>query len=84
MGLLNLRQMLRDEGDCERIWWNVLTHPTILHVLEMRRVFSHQQELGYIVLCANALRLPEISLWLSLYRNQTPNSKFCTQEVSVL
>lgn len=58
MGLLNLRQMLRDEGivDTARIWWNVLTHPTIRsRVLEMRRVFSqYQQELGYIVLAATA------------------------------
>jgi len=58
MALLNLRQMLRDEGllNTARILWNVLTKPAIRsRVLEMRRVFSqYQQELGYIAVCAIA------------------------------
>jgi SAM-dependent methyltransferase len=58
MGLLNLRQMLQDEGlgNTIRIVWNILTHPTIRdRVLGMRRVFTqYQQQLGYIALCAIA------------------------------
>lgn len=56
MGLLDLRQMIRDEGllSTARILWNVLIHPPIRkRVLAMRRVFQqYQQDLGYIVLLA--------------------------------
>lgn len=58
MGLLNLVQMLRDEGvvDTARIVWNVLTKAPIRdRVLQMRRAFKqHQQDLGYVALCAVA------------------------------
>lgn len=58
MNLLNLRQMLQDEGAIStvRILWNVLTQPPLRNrVLAMRRVFQqYQQDLGYIVLCAIA------------------------------
>ncbi|WP_197984854.1 hypothetical protein [Leptolyngbya sp. Cla-17] len=58
MNLLNLRQMVRDEGAIVigRILWNVLTQPPLRkRVLAMRRVFQqYQQDLGYIVLCAIA------------------------------
>lgn len=58
MGLLNLGQLLRDEGiiDAVRIGWNILRNPTIRsRVLEMRRVFhQHRQNLGYVALCAVA------------------------------
>lgn len=60
MGLLAPVQMVRDEGlvDTGRIFWNVLTKPPIRQrVLEMRRAFKqHEQELGYIALCAISLR----------------------------
>lgn len=56
MGLLNPVQMLQDEGfiDTARIVWNVLTKPPIRErILQMRRAFKqHQQDLGYIALCA--------------------------------
>jgi hypothetical protein len=58
MGLLNPVQMLRDEGvvDTARIVWNILTKAPIRdRVLQMRHVFKHhQQNLGYISLCAIA------------------------------
>lgn len=58
MGLLNPLQMLRDEGvvDTARIVWNVLTKAPIRdRVLHMRHAFKqHQQDLGYIALCAVA------------------------------
>jgi cyclopropane fatty-acyl-phospholipid synthase-like methyltransferase len=60
MGLLDPVQMVRDEGlvDTGRIFWNVLTKPPIRQrVLEMRRAFKqHEQELGYVALCAISLR----------------------------
>lgn len=56
MGLLNLRQLVQDEGiiDTMRILWNILSCPELRErVLAMRRVFQqYQQDLGYIVLCA--------------------------------
>lgn len=58
MGLLNPVQLLRDEGvvDTARIVWNVLTKAPIRErVLQMRHAFKqHQQDLGYIALCAVA------------------------------
>ncbi|GAB4182752.1 MAG: class I SAM-dependent methyltransferase [Coleofasciculaceae cyanobacterium] len=58
MGLLNPVQMLQDEGviDTVRIVWNVLTRSQVRdRVLQMRHAFKqHQQDLGYIVLCAVA------------------------------
>lgn len=56
MALLNLQQMLWDEGivDTVKILWNVLTRPPIRQrVWAMYRVFQrYQNELGYIALCA--------------------------------
>jgi predicted O-methyltransferase YrrM len=56
MGLLNVSQMIRDEGvkTVLQIAWNVLTNAEIRdRVLQMRQVFKrHQHELGYIVICA--------------------------------
>lgn len=56
MGLLNLQQMLQDEGfvGTVRILWNVLSRSQIRdRILAMRRVFQHyQQDLGYIIICA--------------------------------
>lgn len=56
MGLLDPRQMLRDEGlfGVLRIAWNILTRPAIRdRVLTMRRLFQrYQAELGHIILCA--------------------------------
>ena len=58
MGLLNPVQMLQDEGilDTVRIVWNVLTRSQLRErVLQMRCAFKqHQQDLGYIALCAVA------------------------------
>lgn len=58
MGLLNPVQMIQDEGvvDTARIVWNVLTRAPIRErVLQMRHTFKqHQQDLGYIALCAVA------------------------------
>ena len=58
MGLLNPVQLVRDEGvvDTARIVWNVLTKALIRdRVLQMRHAFNqHQQDLGYIALCAIA------------------------------
>ena len=59
MGLLNPIQMIQDEGivDTARIFWNILTKlPIRDRVLQMRRAFKqHQQDLGYIALCAIAI-----------------------------
>jgi cyclopropane fatty-acyl-phospholipid synthase-like methyltransferase len=56
MRLLKLRQMIEDEGllPTLKILWNVATNPVLRQrVLEMRQVFNqYQQDLGYIVLCA--------------------------------
>ncbi|WP_341530205.1 class I SAM-dependent methyltransferase [Nostoc sp. UHCC 0302] len=56
MRLLDPVQVLRDEGVIHtvQIAWNILTQPVIRdRILMMRRVFTqHQQELGYIALCA--------------------------------
>lgn len=56
MGLLNPQTMLHDEGifDTLKITWNLLSCPPLRQrALEMRRVFQkYQNELGYIVLCA--------------------------------
>ena len=56
MGLLNLGQMIRDEGifGTFKIWWNILTNaPLRQRVWQMRRSFQeHQQDLGYIVFVA--------------------------------
>lgn len=58
MGLLNPVQLVRDEGvlDTARIVWNVLTKAPIRdRILHMRHAFKqHQQDLGYISLCAIA------------------------------
>jgi cyclopropane fatty-acyl-phospholipid synthase-like methyltransferase len=58
MGLLNPVQVLQDEGvfDTVRIVWNILTRSPIRErVLQMRRAFKqHQQDLGYIAICAIA------------------------------
>ncbi|MFS8118370.1 MAG: SAM-dependent methyltransferase [Microcoleus sp.] len=56
MGLLNLRRMLDDEGfvGTARIVWNVLSRSQIRdRILAMRQVFQkYQQDLGYIIICA--------------------------------
>ncbi|MEL4897959.1 SAM-dependent methyltransferase [Crocosphaera sp. Alani8] len=56
MGLLTLEQMLKDEGwfGTMKFAWNALTRPQLRErILRMRQVFQdHQNELGYIVLCA--------------------------------
>ncbi|OKH12956.1 SAM-dependent methyltransferase [[Limnothrix rosea] IAM M-220] len=56
MGLLNLKQMLRDEGwgRVLKIGWNVLTKPQLRQrILRMRHVFTeYRDHLGYIVICA--------------------------------
>lgn len=56
MGLLNPARIIQDEGfvDAIKFFWNVLIHPQIRdRLLTMRRVFKrYEQELGYIVLCA--------------------------------
>jgi hypothetical protein len=53
MGLLNLDQMIRDEGllGTVKIISNVLTKPSLRHrVLQMRRSFQQQgKNIGYIV-----------------------------------
>ena len=53
MGLLNLRQMIADEGLLRtvKIAWNILTNPNLRHrVLNMRRNFQqHCHDIGYIV-----------------------------------
>ena len=53
MGLLNLRQMIQDEGllGTIKIVWNVLINPNLRQrVLQMRRNFQQQQNnIGYIV-----------------------------------
>ncbi len=53
MGLLNLNQMINDEGLLRtvKIIWNVLTQPNLRRrVLQMRRSFQQQgKNLGYIV-----------------------------------
>lgn len=58
MGLLNLWQILQDEGiiSTAKIVWNILKNPQIRQrVLAMRSVFNkHQQDLGYIILSAKA------------------------------
>jgi ubiquinone/menaquinone biosynthesis C-methylase UbiE len=56
MRLLDPAQVLRDEGviHTAQIVWNILTQPVIRdRILTMRRVLTqHQQDLGYIALCA--------------------------------
>ncbi len=56
MRLLDPVQVLKDEGviHTARIVWNVFTQPVIRdRILIMKRVFTqHQQDLGYIALCA--------------------------------
>ena len=56
MRLFEPVQVLRDEGVIQtvQIVWNILTQPLIRdRILMMRRVFTqHQQDLGYIALCA--------------------------------
>ncbi|MFW6295708.1 MAG: SAM-dependent methyltransferase [Halothece sp.] len=58
MGLLNLNQMIRDEGALRtlKIVWNISTNPIIRkRVLKMRDVYqNHSDDLGYIVLMAIA------------------------------
>ncbi|MDJ0649755.1 MAG: class I SAM-dependent methyltransferase [Xenococcaceae cyanobacterium MO_188.B19] len=53
MGLLNIRQMIQDEGllGTVKIVWNVLTNPNLRQrVLQMRRNFQQQRNnIGYIV-----------------------------------
>ena len=59
MGLLNLGQMVRDEGLLRtiKIIWNVLTNHNLRpRVLQMRRNFQQQRHhIGYIVFFANVL-----------------------------
>ena len=59
MGLLNLDQILRDEGFLEtvKITWNIVTHPHLRHrVLQMRRNFQkHRNDIGYIVFWAEVI-----------------------------
>ncbi|ELS02077.1 putative O-methyltransferase [Xenococcus sp. PCC 7305] len=56
MNLLNLGQMLQDEGlwGTVKIAWNVLTHPNLRHrILRMRRSFQQQRHnIGYIAFYA--------------------------------
>ena len=56
MRLLDPFQLIQDEGliHTAQIIWNILTQPAIRHrILKMRQVFTqHQQDLGYITLCA--------------------------------
>lgn len=56
MRLLDPVQVLRDEGVIHtvQIAWNILTQPVIRdRIIKMRRVLTqHQQDLGYIALCA--------------------------------
>ncbi|BAY23923.1 hypothetical protein NIES2100_37160 [Calothrix sp. NIES-2100] len=56
MRLLEPVQVLRDERVIHtvQIAWNILTQPVIRdRIIKMRRVFTqHQQDLGYIALCA--------------------------------
>jgi len=56
MGLLNPARIIQDEGlmDAIKFFWNVLTRPQVRdRLLTIRRVFKqYEQELGYIVLCA--------------------------------
>jgi predicted O-methyltransferase YrrM len=56
MGLLNLARIIQDEGliDAIKFFWNVITQPQVRdRLLAMRRVFKqYEQELGYIILCA--------------------------------
>ncbi|WP_416669626.1 SAM-dependent methyltransferase [Egbenema bharatensis] len=56
MGLLNPARMIQDEGLIGTIqfFWNALRHRPIRdRILTMRRVFNqYEQELGYIVFCA--------------------------------
>ncbi|OUL24428.1 SAM-dependent methyltransferase [Nostoc sp. RF31YmG] len=58
MNLLNLRQMLQDEGilNTIQIFWNIVTQePIRKRVLEMHDVFhQYRNELGYIIMCAVA------------------------------
>lgn len=66
MGLLNLRQVIADEGllGTVKIAWNILTNPNLRHrVLQMRRNFQQQgNNIGYVVYCAevNYRRSPVI------------------------
>jgi cyclopropane fatty-acyl-phospholipid synthase-like methyltransferase len=56
MKLLNLSQMIRDEGLLRtvKIAWNILTNPSLRHrILQIRSSFQqHQNQLGYIVFWA--------------------------------
>ncbi len=56
MGLLNLRQIIQDEGllGTVKIVWNVLTNPNLRQrVLQMRRNFQkYRNDIGYIVFWA--------------------------------
>jgi cyclopropane fatty-acyl-phospholipid synthase-like methyltransferase len=56
MRLLNPAQIVQDEGflDAIKFFWNGLTHPPVRdRLLTMQHVFrQYEQELGYIVLCA--------------------------------
>ena len=56
MGLLNIGQMMRDEGllGTLKIAWNILIHPNLRQrVLQMRRDFQQQHHnIGYIVFIA--------------------------------
>jgi hypothetical protein len=56
MRLLDPAQVLRDEGAIHtaQIVWNIVNQPVLRdRILEMRRVLTqHQQDLGYITLCA--------------------------------
>jgi cyclopropane fatty-acyl-phospholipid synthase-like methyltransferase len=59
MGLLNLRQMIQDEGifGILKIWWKILTNaPLRQRVRQMRRSFQkHQEDLGYIVFMSSVI-----------------------------
>jgi len=59
MGLLNPQQILHDEGclGTMKIAWNLLTRPQLrARILKMQQVFQeYQDDLGYIVLCAQRI-----------------------------
>jgi predicted O-methyltransferase YrrM len=59
MGLLNVRQMIQDEGifGTLKIWWKIVTNaPLRQRVWQMRRSFQkHQEDLGYIVFMSSVI-----------------------------
>jgi predicted O-methyltransferase YrrM len=59
MGLLNIQQILHDEGiiGTALVLWNIITKPLLRQrILQMRQVFNqYKQDLGYIIICAQRL-----------------------------